>query len=81
MATQNLLLTLDNKVFIDLKKKAKKMHYESVQQYVYEIIRRNVYPTKKSGKSNARDSALMDKFSTSTPESRKIEKWAGKYGI
>ena len=81
MATQNLLLTLNSDVYGDLKKKARKLHYESAQQYVYEIIRRNVYPNRKSAGSKVGDSALMDKFSTPTRQSRKIEKWANKYGI
>ncbi|MEK6893435.1 MAG: hypothetical protein AABX07_04485 [Nanoarchaeota archaeon] len=81
MTTQSLLLTLNGEVYRDLKKKAKKFHYESTQQYVYEIIRRNVYPSRKAGGKKTGDQALMDKFSTSTRQSKKIERWANKYGI
>jgi hypothetical protein len=81
MTTKSLLLTLNGEIYGDLRKKAKKLHYESTQQYVYEIIRRNVYPNKKTMGKKTGDRALMDKFSTSTKQSRKIERWANKYGI
>ncbi|MDP3882203.1 MAG: hypothetical protein Q8Q31_04990 [Nanoarchaeota archaeon] len=81
MGTASLLLTLDSTVLRDLKKKAKKLHYESTQQYVYEIIRRNVYPNRKGNGKKTSDQEIMDKFSTSTKQSRKIERWANKYGL
>ncbi len=80
MATKSMLLTLQDGVYRDLINKAKKLHYENAQQYVYDIIRRNVY-SRKTSKKKTSDQELMDKFSSPTRQSKKIEQWASKYGI
>ena len=50
MNTQSLLLTLNKDLFNKLKDKAQKLGYQTPQQYIYKLIRRNVNHKKGAGR-------------------------------
>jgi len=82
MPVKQLLLTIEKETFTKLKKKSTKLGYLSPQQYILEMIRRNVFYKKgTSKKSISSEEELMNKFSKPTAKSRKIERWAKKYKI
>jgi len=50
MNTKSLLLTLNKELFNKLKEKSEKLGYNPLQQYIYELIRRNLYHKKGAGR-------------------------------
>jgi len=52
IGTSRLLLTINNNILEKLKRKSKKLGYISVQQYVYDIIRRDINRKKVGGRPN-----------------------------
>jgi len=82
MAVKQILLTIEKETFTKLKKKASKLGYLTPQQYILEMIRRNVFYNKNTSKKYiSSEDELLNKFSKPTKKSRKIERWAKKYKI
>jgi hypothetical protein len=82
MAVKQILLTIEKETFTKLKKKASKLGYLNPQQYILEMIRRNVFYNKsKTKKYISSDEELLNKFSKPTKKSKRIERWAKKYRI
>jgi hypothetical protein len=82
MAVKQLLLTIEKETYSKLKKKATKLGYLSPQQYILDMIRRNVFYKKGSSKKYiSSEEELMNKFSKPTRKSKRIERWAKKYKI
>lgn len=75
MAVKKLVLTLNEEILIKINDKSKKQGYKNPQQYVYELIRRDIFRKKAGGRPKAisSDEAYLNKFSTPTKETRKIE--------
>jgi len=76
MAHQKLVLTLDKEIIIKINHKFKKEGYRNAQQYVYELIRRDLFRKKAGGRPKILPSeeTYLNKFSSPTKKSRKIEK-------
>jgi hypothetical protein len=76
--TKGLYLSLDRDLFSRLKKRAKKEGYATPQQYIYEVLRRNLYKSSKGGRKKAEDSeeAYLNKFSKPGPQTKKLMLWA-----
>ena len=50
MTIKYLKLTFDNKFLRDILKKAGKLGYSNPQQFIYQILRRNIYHKKGAGR-------------------------------
>jgi len=50
MNTKSLLLTLNKEKFKELNKQSEKLGFDTPQQYIYELIRRNLHHKKGAGR-------------------------------
>lgn len=76
MVTKNLLLALDIGLYTKALEKSKKLHYQNLQQYIYELVRRDIFRKKAGGRPRkvSSEDEYLNKFSTPTKETRKIER-------
>jgi len=52
LKAKSVILTLDPEFFNKIDRKRKKLFYESVQQYVYALLRRDIFRKKVGGRPN-----------------------------
>lgn len=73
---QRTTIALDNDVYRKVRERVRKGRYKNIQQYIYELIRRDIFRKKAGGrpKTVSSEDAYLDKFSTPTKETRKIER-------
>lgn len=76
MASKNIILALEKELFEKAQEKSKKEGYKSVQQYVYELIRKDLFRKKAGGRPKilSSEEKYLNKFSTPTKETKRIEK-------
>ena len=79
MGSKKILLTIDDELLKKAKAKAKKICSKSVQDYIIYLIQRDLFVRRGGGrpKTISADEAYMNKFSTATKKSKKIEKEIG----
>jgi|GEM_PF-5657415 len=71
---KDVLLTFGLEFYKELEKKAKKQKFRNVEDFLYYIIRRNMYYGKAGKKLKNSDITYLDKFSVPTKETRRIER-------
>ena len=76
MVSKKIILAVDIEILRKAKTKAEKQGYKSIQQYIYELIRRDLFRKKAGGRPRqlSSDEEYLNKFSTPTKETRKIER-------
>ncbi len=76
MTAKKLVLTINNDLLTKIKQKSTKQGYQNPQQYIYELIRRDIFRKKAGGRPRqlSSDEEYLNKFSTPTKETRKIER-------
>ena len=76
MVVKKPVLTLDQEILNKINDKSKKQEYGNPQQYVYELIRRDIFRKKTEERSKVLSSEeeYLNKFSTPTKETRKIQR-------
>ncbi len=83
MAYKQVLLTMNNQLYRQAKAKSKKKCYKNIQEYLLELVRRDLFVKRAGGRPVAKtsDERLMDIISKPTAKTRKIENWARKVGL
>lgn len=71
MSGESITIHFERDFFEKLKKHAKKKGYESIPNFIHEVLRRQLFWQKRASLKDA-ESAYLDKFSSPTPETRKI---------
>ncbi len=80
MVAKQVTFTFEPMFYRRLLSKSKKAGYKNVQQYGYDLLHHAVYGKKNSGgrpKRKNPEREYLDKFSTPTKETYKIERSAG----
>ena len=76
MVSKKIILAVDIEILRKAKTKAEKQGYKSIQQYIYELIRRDLFRKKAGGRPRqlSSDEEYLNKFSTPTKETRNRRK-------
>lgn len=72
MAENKILLSFDRDFFSKLKSKAKQRGFKSVEQFIVDLVRHNVYRRKALIKKRDSETLFLDKFSSPTKKTAKI---------
>ena len=72
MEKNKILLSFDDDFFKKIKTRAKQRGFKSVEQFVIEVLRHNVYRKGTIPKKKDAESLYLDKFSSPTRKTAKI---------
>ena len=83
MEKNKILLSFDNDFFKKIKTRAKQRGFKSIEKFIIDVLRHNVYRKGAISKKKDAESLYLDKFSSPTRETAKIirsiqPRWAMK---
>lgn len=81
MTSKKIVLTFEKDFYSMIMQRVQKDGFRNVQQYFYELARRNIYSRLKRSKKLSAEEEYLNKFSSDTKESRKLVKELKKQGV